>query len=247
MKTKFIAVAAFVTLLASCGKDKDTTVVVPTTSGFEDVAISDNSYYNGDESKTNFVSSGVTFQNSLKKESWGDNWSGFSVSNINNVDSAGSKNQYATYAGTGANGTRNYSISRNNSVITLPDSVQLQKMYVTNSTYAALAIQQGSQFSKAFGTVVKDSSGNVIDDGQDWFLLTIKAKSLNGSVVKTVDFYLADYRNGKTEVIKDWTALDFSEATGVKTIEFSLTSSDTSQWGINTPAYFAIDEISYTK
>ena len=62
----------------------------------------------------------------------------------------------------------------------------------------------------------------------------------------TVDFYLADYRfenNGDDYLIQDWTWVDLTGLGAATQLEFDLDSSDVGQFGMNTPAYFAIDDI----
>ena len=112
-------------------------------------------------------------------------------------------------------------------------------MYITNTTYAALSMLNGDSFAKKFG----GASGN----DPDWFLLTITGKNASGGTTGTVDFYLADYQfenNANDYIVDDWTFVDLT-ALGdiVKSLEFALSSSDVGQWGMNTPASFAMDSL----
>ena len=62
-----------------------------------------------------------------------------------------------------------------------------------------------------------------------------------------MDFYLADYRfsdNSKDYIVKDWTFVDLSSLGAVTKLQFALSSSDTGQFGMNTPAYMAMDSMS---
>jgi hypothetical protein len=96
----------------------------------------------------------------------------------------------------------------------------------------------GDAFAKKFG-----GSGG---DDQDWFLLTIRGKDVEESATGTIDFYLADYRfadNSQDYIVKTWDYVDLSSLGEVKSLEFSLSSSDVGEWGMNTPAYFALDTI----
>ncbi|MFM2394155.1 MAG: hypothetical protein RLZZ546_2137, partial [Bacteroidota bacterium] len=112
-------------------------------------------------------------------------------------------------------------------------------LYITNSTYAALSMKNGDAFSKAFGGITgKDP---------DFFLLTIK-KWNDGILQKdSINFYLADYRfsdDSKDYIIDKWTYLDLSALGRVDSLQFSLSSSDNGAFGMNTPSYFCIDEVS---
>jgi hypothetical protein len=110
-------------------------------------------------------------------------------------------------------------------------------MYITNSTYTALSMKYGNQFAKEFG----GKTGN----DPDWFKLSIWGK-LNGNETDTIDFYLADFRfddNSKDYIIQTWQWVELSSLGKVDSLMFALSSSDTGQWGMNTPAYFCMDNL----
>ena len=123
----------------------------------------------------------------------------------------------------------------------LPFGARIQGADVTNTTYAALSMLYGDGFAKQFG----GSSGN----DPDWFLLTIYGTTATGAVLSSnVTFYLADYRklNGTPDyIVSQWTPLGLSSLAGATCLYFNLTSSDNGLYGLNTPAYFAINDISY--
>jgi len=76
--------------------------------------------------------------------------------------------------------------------------------------------------------------------------LIIKGIDVNGDYTGTVDFYLADYRfdnNSEDYIIDNWTWVDLSLLGDVVGLEFSIDSSDKEAFGINTPAYFAMDNL----
>ena len=61
-----------------------------------------------------------------------------------------------------------------------------------------------------------------------------------------MDFYLADFRfadNALDYVVDSWTWVDLSSLGVVSSLSFSLASSDVGQFGMNTPAYFAMDNL----
>jgi hypothetical protein len=101
-------------------------------------------------------------------------------------------------------------------------------MYVTNSTFAYLSMQNGDDTAKKFVA-------------GDWFKLTVIGLDEKGNTTGTVDFYLADYRDGKKIMVDQWTWLDLSTLGKVAEVKFSMSSSDTGKWGMNTPAYFCMD------
>jgi len=111
--------------------------------------------------------------------------------------------------------------------------------YFTNTTYAALSMRDGDGFAKKFG----GATGN----DADWFKLTIKGIDANAQyTTNSVDFYLADYRfadNAQDYIIDEWTWVSLAMLGPVVGLEFDLSSSDVGQWGMNTPAYFAMDDM----
>jgi hypothetical protein len=62
-----------------------------------------------------------------------------------------------------------------------------------------------------------------------------------------LDIYLADFRfadNSQDYILSDWTSFDLSALGSVTALDFVLSSSDTGDYGMNTPAYFALDNLS---
>jgi hypothetical protein len=110
---------------------------------------------------------------------------------------------------------------------------------VTNTTYAALSMLQGDGFAKKFG----GTSG----DDPDWFKLTVYGTDTTGNVLSNaVSLFLADYRDASDYIVDQWTLLDLSPLADAHRLYFNLTSSDVGDYGMNTPGYFAIDNISMT-
>jgi hypothetical protein len=99
------------------------------------------------------------------------------------------------------------------------------------------------------GDAIGKKFGGDSGDDPDWFKLTVTGKDDAGTVLGSVDFYLADYRfetNALDYIVGDWTWVDLSAfGPQVKTLHFTLSSSDNGAWGMNTPAYFAMDDIQF--
>jgi hypothetical protein len=110
--------------------------------------------------------------------------------------------------------------------------------YITNNTYAYNSMRDGDFTAKKFG----GTSGN----DPDWFRITIKGY-WNGALKNdSVDFYLADYRssnNANDYIIKDWTFVNTQALGNVDSVIFNLSSSDNGIYGMNTPAYFCMDNL----
>ena len=218
---------------------------------FEDVGanlpIGGSFFYNGSSAlpgPTDFTSGGASFNNQFTDFGGGCCWDGFAYSQLTDTTTPGFGNQYSAFAGGGAGGSATYAIAftgSGTSAIAFGSDVLLSDAFVTNTTYAALSMQNGDAFAKKFG----GPSG----DDPDWFKLTITGLDGFGVAIGSVEFYLADFRfadNGLDYILDSWTSLDLSGLGSVRGLDFALSSSDNGGFGMNTPAYFALDDLSYT-
>ncbi len=205
---------------------------------FDELILPPESYWNGSDGLGGFTSAGLGFNN-LYSDIY-KYWEGFSYSNITDTTTQGMPSQYNAITGTGQGGSPNYAICyvgwTEPPTITLDTAGTVYGLYVTNNNMAYYPMLNDST-AKFGGTTGNDP---------DWFLLTITGKDADGVVTGMVDFYLADYRfddNSMDYIIDEWEYIDLTPLGQVKTLEFSLSSSDTGDFGMNTPAYFALDTI----
>jgi hypothetical protein len=217
------------------------TSAVAGVSDFEDLGLAPNSFHNNSP----FASAGAQFNNSFIDFGGGFTaWEGFAYSSITDNTTPGFGNQYSAIPGHGAGGSPTYGVGfvgfSTAPVITLPAGASPVSIDVTNTTYAYLSMRDGDAFAKKFG----GASGNDLD----FLLLTITGKDDSNTVVNHVDFPLADFTfadNTQDYLIHDWTTVNLGTLAGSRTLTFSLTSSDNGQFGMNTPAYFAIDDVTF--
>lgn len=207
-------------------------------------------YYNGDlgTNTTNtqgWLSDGVHFSNAFTYDSTFNfsYWSGFSYSRVTNGTTGGFQNQYAARPGIGSQGSNQYAVVFNGSsgdaIVTFGAAVNVQSMDVSNTAYAYYSMLNGDAFAKKFG-------GDTGNDA-DFFKLTIQGFQA-GAQVGAVDFYLADYRfadNSLDYIVSDWRTVGLSGLGSVDSLRFALESSDNGTFGMNTPAYFAMDRIAF--
>lgn len=163
---------------------------------------------------------------------------GWSYSNHTDTSTPGFGNQYSAYAGSGEGGSANYAVGFIGPLETrFAASAIVSGAYFTNTTYAALSMRDGDGFAKKFG----GASGN----DADFLKLTITG--YNGvSATGSVDFYLADYRfadNAQDYLVQQWTFVSLASLGAVTRLGFELASSDNGPFGMNTPAYFALDTL----
>ncbi len=205
-----------------------------------------NHYYRPDTVGTHdWSDAGATFNLSVVDDGWGGtSWGGFTYSDVNDTVTEGYLNQYAVY-GDGKDYSNNgvygigYVDSYNaiNPTVSFASAVTVNGFYANNTTYAALSVLNGYYSARQFTT-------------NDWLKLTIEGFNSGSSSLGTVDFYLADF-SGYTDganradyLVTDWTWVDLSGlGANVSSIQFSMSSSDSGMFGMNTPAYFAIDDM----
>lgn len=228
-----------------------TSINAQSVSDFENLTLSPNSFWDGsDQSGTHqngtfnsfFLSGNALFPNVYDTTfgaAFGFWSSGFAYSNIKDSTTAGFGNLFAARAGSGFNNSSNYAVGQNNAIMQLTPAfwnTTVSGVYITNGTYPALSMQNGDGFAKKFG----GASGN----DPDWFLLTIKGYSNGVLTNNSVEFYLADFRfadNNQDYVVTDWQWVDLTGLGAVDSVQYFLTSSDTDSFGMNTPAFFCLD------
>jgi hypothetical protein len=197
-----------------------------------------------------FTSSGAFFNNDYNA-GFGS-WADFALSRVIDNTTEGFGNQYAAFApargagaGAGLNGSLQYAVGYVSDFSPLPRVTFAQgerplTLAITNTTYGALSMRNGDGYGKKFG----GTSGN----DPDFFKLTISGRDASNGLTGTLEFFLADYRfgnNASDYIVSDWTTLDVSGfGLATRALEFTVTSSDNDpQFGIKTPAYFAVDNI----
>ncbi len=219
-------------------------------SSFESLGLSDNSYWNGITSSygsyvSEITDSIFTFENHFSRTDYGyglsESWSGFSYSSSGNDSTSGYTNDYSAITASGAFESDNYAVYYTGSskdTVWLCQTMKLDSVFITNATYPYLSMKDGDSFAKKFG----GDTGN----DEDWFMLTIRGIK-DGVATDTIEFYLADFRSENNEedyIIDEWTKVDLSVLDSVDMLEFSLSSSDIGDWGMNTPGYFCLDNLS---
>jgi len=245
MKTqllKFIAITGFVTggILQTSAQ---------TVSTFENLTITADSYWDGssDPMGTTFTSGNGIFPN-FYDTAWAYWASGWAYSNMKDSTTAGYTNLFSARTATGYNNSSNYIIGQQASYINL-NATAIGKVvngfYITNSTYAAISMRDGDAFAKQFGSIY-DAGGNIDGtNGEDWFLLTVHKYEAGVMTNDSVIFYLADYRfadNSQDYIVTGWQWVDLSSLGNADSLFFTLTSSDNGMWGMNTPAFFCMDD-----
>ena len=225
MKKTLLILIAFMSLTAT------TEAQIAT---FDGLALDTTGFWNGADGSGNYTEEGFNFLNSYD-DSWGS-WAGFSISSVQDDSTGTWVNQYGVNTGMAYSGN-NFAVATMGASVSFELST-IDGFYITNSTYATESMLNGDSFAKQFG----GESG----DDEDWYLLSIIGL-VDTVVTDTIEFYLADYRFSDTTqdyIVNDWTWLDLSSLGNITSLLFNWSSSDNGDWGMNTPAYFCMDDLS---
>jgi len=191
----------------------------------------------------------------------GTYWDGFTVSNHTDNSNHGDNssdwvsNQWGTmprggYQGVGTNflvgmwgffsdyGAAN--VTETSNYVMFNDGKQYKAVgaYIANSPWVYYELLNGDSFARKFG------------EG-DYLKLVAKGYGADGTTVTgTTEMYLADYRSPDSTqwcLRKDWQWFDLSALGTVSYIQFTMESSDTGSYGMNTAAYFCLDKLTVEK
>jgi hypothetical protein len=215
---------------------------------FQNLTVPPSGAFNGDpgtlvpgQSVTSpWTSGGVAFSNTFGIDSYGgfdyEYWSGFAYSDVVDSTDAAFTNEYASYPG-GGFGSSTYAVAYfrdvvNSPVVTLPVATTVAGFRIANTTYAALTMKNGD----LYGFSAPLPTGG-------WFATTATGR-LGGTTTGAATFYLADLRGATPPgVLSSWSWFDLTSLGTVDRIEFSFDGSDKGLFGLNTPAYFAMDDL----
>ena len=165
---------------------------------------------------------------------------GFTYSSLTDTITPGSDNNSAI-TGQGVSSNAYFTVNTGGDMwgidtqITFEDgkAYVAQECYVTNSTYAYLAIRD--QNDGGFGGVKEWTD-------TDWFTLTITGY-YHDEVTESVIVVLAE----GDDILNTWKKVDLTKLGKVDCIKFSLDSTDQGSWGMNTPSYFCLDQLKVTE
>lgn len=201
-----------------------------TTVDFEDINLAKDSYDNGSAGNGPFLSGGYYFYNEYHSE-YGGYYYGFTISTQTSTAYDGLSDQYNSCVGTGAGGSKTYSVCYFSTYATSPvcilnsagNTFTPKSVAVTNNAYAFNSMRFGDGFAKKFTE----------EDNFKLSFIGYKDNVETGKV--TVD--LAN----EGMALFTWKTIDLSELGEVDEVRFSMSSTDTGTYGINTPMYFCID------
>ncbi len=218
----------------------DTTI----TATFEDTAteyaLGTGGYYTGmnatDSTAYSTFTSGSLVFSMYGNNSW-SYWEQFGFSNQTDTAFSSAYNvdeQLRVITGGGADNSATYAVAYCGyyGVPTITylgeDSVTFSGMYITNTAYTYSSLTNGDGFAHAHAT-------------GDWLMVTITASNGN-----SIDYYLSDFTSAdSTEhyIVDTWQWVDLTSLGKTSSLSFSMSGSDSGDYGLNTPAYFALDNV----
>lgn len=172
---------------------------------------------------------------------FGDYWSGWAISRLkDSISIAYDTNDCAAFPAvlSSTYATAYQSIDSYYNRIRFDMPIMLDGVSITNSTIAYRSMQNGDFVAKKFGGV----SGN----DSDYFRIIFKGWENGILKPDSVLFYLADFRdpnNANDYIVKYWEYVNLQTLGVVDSIYYYLESSDNGPFGMNTPAYFCIDNL----
>lgn len=223
----------------SCEGDKDNTKYIDIE--FEGAQLGEASYLNNQS----YVEKGVTFKNEYNELY--SSWSGFAVSKKVDMTTPGYGNQYSVYATSGATGSTCFAVAYYSEfgdvrpTFFFAEGVEhrVVSAYFALTTYTYFAIKDGND---GFGATTAFSLAN-----KDVYAVVATGFDKAGVKTGEITIKLADYTGTSPLLFDQWTKADLSELGRVNKITMKVTSTDVSAYGMNTPTYFAIDNIRFAE
>ena len=246
-KLFFVLYACLCVGLWSCSNDDEPTVPAKqeVAVSFEDKLTEPNTSFAPTEGEDygdwGYKVTSFTDSKSLVEcNSYFSNWGfggGFTYTNTTDVTTPGYSNLSAI-TGKGKDGSVYLTVALSNPTKLTnlqAGTYQFKGAYITNTTYAYLAVKDGNDGGVS---VVKGP----FEDG-DYFTVTAIGHAVSGEEVGRSTFYLADYRDGKSSVVNTWEWFDWTPLANAAYVTFEMESTDTGDYGMNTPNYFCLDGI----
>ncbi len=215
---------------------------------FETFGLSPESYDNGSGGGGAFNFNGILFNN-IYDDGWGS-WDGFAISNVTDNTTAGWGNQYSSFTGAGAGNSSNYAMAYRIPEIDGGSQNIITSFKITNATYTAISMRDGDDYGKQFGSPNNAFGTPDGTNGEDFYRVWIIGSNEAQTQKDSIEFYLADYRfsdNSQDYIVDTWELIDLTGFSfDVSKVNFRFESSDMSGEWLNTPTYFALDDVAYS-
>lgn len=162
---------------------------------------------------------------------------------VYNTDYTGQPEQNIGHSGSNFGVVYGYTDSYNEAWMAKPEFYfdsprELIGLWICNSSYTYGVIEYGNSFgATGTATPLKNENG--------YFQVNLECYGANNNLLTTKTFMLADYRDENAEIdpITKWTYWEIN-VKDVQSVKFNFDGSDKHEiYGLNTPAYICIDDI----
>lgn len=241
---KFYSMAALAILgmgmLTSCQDDEDNTVVVDFESDYFTKLIDFPQYGGellyGEGTDYNWTDEATKLHGELTK-AWGGDYGyaegGIAISNYVNNDVKNHGSYMYQLEVPSSNGSKNFCVVYCDASMSFADKSEhkLASIQVAPTTWFLSVAKYGDKSAKAL--TGKDDYAKIIMTGL----------SAASDTTGVVEIFLV--KEGR--VVEGWNKVNLNALGAVNSVSFKMDSSDKSSWGINTPAYFAFDNVEIYK
>lgn len=195
---------------------------------------------------------GVTFNNNYTDFGTFDSWSGWSYSSVQNSVSPGFTNQYAARPGGGAGGSSTYLVAfGSGAFFDVPVNRQLESVALTNTTYAARYIADGTDGFGNPDVDLESKYGGPSGTNPDYFRVVLSGYTDvagTGNLINSITIDLANYESANSSedfVITEWMDVALSSIADARSVVFDFETNDIGPFGPDTPFYVALDNLGF--
>jgi hypothetical protein len=231
-KSLKLLVVAIILLLGS-------TLYAQNVADFENLSLDPETHWNGSDGSGSFESGGWTFSNSYDN-TYGS-WNQWAYTNETDTETYSWENQYSAASGPVYSIEGNYAVSYIlsdwlNDYAPIPAVVELNGnegvivpgAWICLNAYANLYMADNDYYS----------------ENNHYLKLIIKGYLPDAFNYTSIEVYLADYRFQDNDLdfkFQNWQYVSFEWLGAVTQLQFTMESSDSGEYGINTPTYFCMD------
>ncbi|MCH5228701.1 MAG: DUF4465 domain-containing protein [Muribaculaceae bacterium] len=169
--------------------------------------------------------------------------SNFIIANGSSLITNPSSGKYSDYAGcahlyiTDSHGYGVANVGEESSVTGEDKDANFKSVMINNTTYTYLTMLNGNDYCSALN-----------EENEGWFKVQFIAfddDDPDEAPIGYTEVYLANFKKGQADgyigIIEEWIKVDLSVLPECSILVVNFVGSDTSEWGLNTPAYCALD------
>ena len=238
------AVCTALTVVTSCSQ-QDNPYESPKqyVISFENQTLNADGYWRGDETGTKFDNWGAEAYSCMYTEegatfaanytpAWGS-WSGFAISSRTETSYAAATmipDQFNNITGKANSGNNFCVVYTFGETITFDTEVELKGFFFTNNAWTVDAILNGDGMTPG-----KFEAG-------DWLKCTVTGTRADATTA-SVDIMLAE----DGSYVQNWQWADLTSLGKVTSLSFSFDGTKKNDYGLTTPTYICIDDVTYVK